>query len=648
MAFKLALSAGHYLYTAGKRCSKSIDPNETREWWLNDRIADRIEVLLSEYDGIEVLRLDDTTGKKDVTLRQRSDAANNWKANFYLAVHHNAGVNGGKGGGISAHVYTQPSDESLIWQKELYNALIKSTGLKGNRSNPLVKQNLHECREPKCPAVLLELGFMDSTTDVPIILTQDYAYKCAQACVDVIVKRKGLKKKATDTTPTRVSTYKLVTAVNKYKTAADAVSKTGSTGTYKAGTYYIYTKYPNGVSGMFNITTDATGKEPGAWINPSENVIKTSEDKNVQKLYRVRLSWSDTKSQKGAFADLANAKICCQSAGAGYKVFDWEGKEVYAYTTPKVETTPAEKPATAPENTPATKKVYELDYPEKHQIIEYDFVATEGINEETCTKAIVAIVKNNPDFDVEIAKAFFLLADEYHIDPMRAISQSILETGWFKFEGSSVKPEQHNYCGLGATGNGVSGASFDTIENGVRAQLQHLYAYGCKDALPKDESTIVDPRYKYVTRGIAIYWEQLAGRWAVPGFDGKDPEEAMAKGLTYGQKIDTIYEGLMATKVTKTQIKKYFADPIVEEKPEAEVDKAPVETKPVENPEKESEKEQTKENISTETNTTPEVIPENTTEPEDDSKKINSIVNIIIKVLKRLAEIFLNSFKANK
>jgi hypothetical protein len=47
--FKLALSAGHYLYEAGKRCLKSIDTNETREWWLNDRIADRIQVLLSEY-----------------------------------------------------------------------------------------------------------------------------------------------------------------------------------------------------------------------------------------------------------------------------------------------------------------------------------------------------------------------------------------------------------------------------------------------------------------------------------------------------------------------------------------------------------------------------------------------------------------------
>ena len=195
MSFKLALSAGHYLYESGKRCLKSLDPTETREWWLNDRIADRIQALLSEYEGVEVLRLDDTTGQKEVTLKSRSDASDKWGADFYLAIHHNAGINGGTGGGIQAYVYTNPSAKSVEYQKAFYNELIKLTGLKGNRSNGCPKANFHECREPDCPTTLLELGFMDSRTDVPIILTQDFAYKCAQACVNVIVAKNGLKKK---------------------------------------------------------------------------------------------------------------------------------------------------------------------------------------------------------------------------------------------------------------------------------------------------------------------------------------------------------------------------------------------------------------------------------------------------------------------
>ena len=286
-----------------------------------------------------------------------------------------------------------------------------------------------------------------------------------------------------------------------------------------------------------------------------EEKHKAEAEAAAQKLYRVRISWEDVKSQKGAFTSLDNAKTCCDSAGIGYKVFDWNGNEVYAYIAPVV-TPPAEEPKQ--EETIVKKAVYDLDYPEKHLIVETKVLF--ALDKEQCTKAIIAIKKNNPDFNVEIAKTFFTLAPKYRIDPMRAISQSILETGWFKFAGSSVKPEQNNYCGLGATGGGVAGAAFETVIDGVRAQLQHLYAYGCKDALPVGEETIIDPRFKYVTRGIATYWEQLAGRWACPGFDGNDAEVAMKAGNTYGQKIDNIYDRLQSTSITEEDIKTYFVE----------------------------------------------------------------------------------------
>ena len=195
--FKIALSAGHSLNTAGKRCLKSLDPNETKEWVLNNRIADKVEALLQAYEGYQLLRLDDTTGKKVVSLAARSTAANNFKADFYLAIHHNAGINGGKGGGIVAYAYTKPSAASVEWQKELYNELIAATGLKGDRVSPLLRANLHEVREPHMPAVLLELGFMDSKTDVPVILSEKFATQCAEAIVRVIVRRGKLQKKQT-------------------------------------------------------------------------------------------------------------------------------------------------------------------------------------------------------------------------------------------------------------------------------------------------------------------------------------------------------------------------------------------------------------------------------------------------------------------
>lgn len=202
--FKLALNAGHGKYTSGKRCLKTIDPNETREWTLNSRICEKITAKLNNYEGYELLRIDDPTGKTDVPLKTRTTKANNWKADFYLSIHHNAGINGGIGGGTIAIVYTSIKDGSVTqqWQKALYDAVINIAGLKGNRSNPLQKQDLHEVRETNMPAVLIECGFMDSTTDTPIILTDDFADKVASACVDVIVKRGGLTPKMVNIAPT--------------------------------------------------------------------------------------------------------------------------------------------------------------------------------------------------------------------------------------------------------------------------------------------------------------------------------------------------------------------------------------------------------------------------------------------------------------
>ena len=132
----ICIDAGHYLGTPGKRCLKSIDPNETREWVLNSRVADKVQERLTVYD-CQTMRVDDTTGQKEVTLYQRVQRANKAKADVYLSIHHNAGIRGGPGGGIV--VYTCPvcQAKSKDLQRAVYDATVASTGLRGNRSAPL-------------------------------------------------------------------------------------------------------------------------------------------------------------------------------------------------------------------------------------------------------------------------------------------------------------------------------------------------------------------------------------------------------------------------------------------------------------------------------------------------------------------------------
>lgn len=108
-----------------------------------------------------------------------------------------------------------------------------------------------------------------------------------------------------------------------------------------------------------------------------------------------------------------------------------------------------------------------------------------------------------------------------------AFAQSLHETGYFKY-GNDVVPEQNNYAGIGAVGGGARGAFFQTPEEGVRAQIQHLKAYANKEPLVTEK---IDPRFDLVTRGIAPNWTDLNGRWAVPG-------------TGYGEKILSIFNDM--------------------------------------------------------------------------------------------------------
>jgi N-acetylmuramoyl-L-alanine amidase len=197
MAFQIAYCAGHYLGTPGKRVPKSLDPNQTREWTLNDRVADYFLRAALEYEGVAVMRTDDSTGKKHISIKNRTKSANNWGADLYLDIHHNAGINGGTGGGVVA--FSKKKDATgKKYRDAIYAAVIAAGGLKGNRVNPLVEKNYSTMVYSKAPAVLVEYGFMDSRTDYPIISTDEYAKMVGYATMEGIAKVAGLKKK-TDT-----------------------------------------------------------------------------------------------------------------------------------------------------------------------------------------------------------------------------------------------------------------------------------------------------------------------------------------------------------------------------------------------------------------------------------------------------------------
>lgn len=210
MKLLLLEDGGHGLYTYGKRCMKSLDPNETREWILNNRVIEELEDRLDEYEDIVYIRLDDPTGKRDVPLSERVKKANALYKEYtdkgyvviILSIHHNAGIYGRVGGGIVTFTDNRrASDRSRQIRDRVYDAVLETTKLKGNRSNPKTVTALYILHNTDMPGCLSELGFMDSPTDVPIILSKAHAEKCADGFVNFLVKDYNLKKKVVKPAP---------------------------------------------------------------------------------------------------------------------------------------------------------------------------------------------------------------------------------------------------------------------------------------------------------------------------------------------------------------------------------------------------------------------------------------------------------------
>jgi hypothetical protein len=100
-----------------------------------------------------------------------------------------------------------------------------------------------------------------------------------------------------------------------------------------------------------------------------------------------------------------------------------------------------------------------------------------------------------------------------------AFMQSIVETGWFRFNGS-VPAWKNNFAGIGATDTNPAAAVFPDARTGVRAQIQHLRAYADPSAygctVPPLHNPCVDPRFDLVApKGKAPTWNQMGnGNWA--------------------------------------------------------------------------------------------------------------------------------------
>lgn len=171
----------------------------------------------------------------------------------------------------------------------------------------------------------------------------------------------------------------------------------------------------------------------------------------------------------------------------------------------------------------------------------------EGKSEATLSQMTAYIRKVNPSVPSSVINMIKYYISEGETEGIRgdyAFAQSCLETGNFTFSGSAVTLSQNNFCGLGVTSNGMRGNSFSSPQLGIRAQIQHLKAYGSTKPLV---NTAVDPRFSYVKRGCAKYIEYL-------GIQENPNHVGWAAGSNYGSKILTIYNNILSMPNTDKKV----------------------------------------------------------------------------------------------
>lgn len=154
------------------------------------------------------------------------------------------------------------------------------------------------------------------------------------------------------------------------------------------------------------------------------------------------------------------------------------------------------------------------------------------------------VAERNPKLDQRfsgIATAYMRHGEQMGIRWDYAFYQMMLETGSLSYmrdgtKPGDVKPRQNNFAGLGATGKGEPGESFPSVEDGVKAHLQHLAMYSGE----RVEEPVAERTRKVQEWGVLTSWQRgfkrpitfsdLAGKWA-PGSRG------------YASNVDTFRSG---------------------------------------------------------------------------------------------------------
>ena len=194
MSKLIALDSGHGIDTAGKRSPQLPNGQKTElnRNYMNEKLFNRaVEKYLEAElvkNGFKVVKVADY--EKDTSLGNRVSAANRAKADLYISIHANAlAGKWGSHGGIETFVGSSKESKrigTIIQRHLMKGSKLRDRGVKDG-------SHLYVLKNTTMPAVLVEAGFMDSTTDIDFLLSDSYRRECAQEIAQAVCEAYGVE-----------------------------------------------------------------------------------------------------------------------------------------------------------------------------------------------------------------------------------------------------------------------------------------------------------------------------------------------------------------------------------------------------------------------------------------------------------------------
>lgn len=249
--------------------------NGLKEKDLTLKISKKIRDILKGYNGISVKLSRESD--KTLSLKQRTDMANKWGADYLISVH----VNAGGGTGFESFTYNGNYRSKAATNKKrsiIHDEIMKQ--LSGVRDRGKKEANYHMVRESSMEAMLTENFFIDNVSDAKKLKSDTWINRIAQGHANGIIKAFGLKKKTSSKKPsggggTSTKIYRVQVGAFSRKENADNLASRAKARGFKDAFVKQEGKYYKVQIGAFSVKENA------------ENTLKKAKEKGFKDAFVV-------------------------------------------------------------------------------------------------------------------------------------------------------------------------------------------------------------------------------------------------------------------------------------------------------------------------------------------------------------------------